>query len=216
MRSIGLIFIILLILVIGALGQTDFPKFYCQGCCSGVNVYYLKLDSAKKFEVYYLTGDKTKDVSSFGLGTFYIKNDLLTLSFENIPVDGVESRKFSASDSLIIHFYVSDNIRGDSVPLVNVKFKEGNTLFYPNATGTIRTRFAKPTSISFSCIGYRDINYSLTEPGEYEMKVRLNPEGTTYLKQGEKIELKIVKTKRLEWFESIDKKLMFTTKSCRD
>lgn len=215
MRTIGVLFIILTALVTSSLGQTDLPKYYCQGCCGGVGVYYLKLDLATKFELYYLTGDKTKDTSSFGLGTFNIKNDILTLSFENIPQDGIDLRKINSSDSLIIHFNVFDNVRGDSVPLTNVKFKSGETAFYPNSAGTIRIRFSGPEIINFSSLGFRDISYSLAEPGEYEMKVRLNPEGTTYLKQGDKKEFRIVRANEIEWFQDLgNKKLKFTTESC--
>jgi hypothetical protein len=214
MRIIALLFIVLTTLVTRSMGQTGLPKFYCQGCCGGIGVYYLKLDLATKFELYYSTGDKTKD--AFGLGTFNIKNDILSLSFENIPQDGIDLRKINSSDSLIIHFNVFDNVRADSVPSLNVKFKSRGTVFYPNPTGTIRIRFSGPEIINFSSLGFRDISYSLAEPGEYEMKVRLNPEGATYLKQGDKREFKIVRANEIEWFQDLgNKKLKFTTKSCR-
>lgn len=215
MKTIGAIFIILTTLVTSSLGQTDFPKYYCQGCCGGVGVYYLKLDLAAKFELYYLTGGKTKDHSSFGLGTFNTKDDLLTLSFEDIPRDGIDLRKINTSDSLVIHYAVFDNVRADSVPAVNVNFKSGENFFYPNSTGTIRIRFAGPDIINFSSLGFKDISYSLTEPGEYEMRVRLNPEGTTYLKHGDKMEFKIVRENEVEWLQNLgNKKLQFTAKSC--
>lgn len=215
MRGIALLFITLTNMVISSSGQTDLPKHYCQGCSGGVGVYYLKLDLGAKFEAYYLTEDNTKANSSFGLGKFNIKNDVLTLSFENVPEDGVDLKKISNSDSLIIHFNVFDNIHDDSVALTNVKFKSGETFFYTNSKGTIKMQFSGPKTIEFSSLGFRDISHSMKEPGEYEMKVRLNPEGKTYLKQGDKREFKVMKKNTVEWFQGIDdNKLKFTTIPC--
>jgi hypothetical protein len=161
-----------------------------------------------------LTIEKRSEKSSFGLGTFNINNDILTLSFENIPQEGVDSRKVKTSDSLIIHFRVFDNIRDDSVAS-NVKFKTEKKFFSHNSTGTIKRRFSGPETVNFSAMGFRDISYSLTEPGEYEMKVRLNPEGTTYFKRGDTKVFKIIRTKTMDLFKDInDKKLKFTTRSC--
>jgi hypothetical protein len=215
MRHIGLLLTILTTIVVSSLGQTRTPKYYCQGCCGGVGVYYLKLDSANKFELYYLVGEGNRDDSSFGIGTFNVKSDLLTLSFNDIPHDGVELRKTNISDSLIVHFYVFDIARSDSVALINVKLKTGKEFFYPQSTGTIKMKFRGPETINFSSIGFKDLTYSLTEPGEYEMRVKLNPEGKTYLKQGDKKEFKIITTNTTEWFQDVsDKNLKFTTKSC--
>lgn len=215
MKTIGVLFTIMTTLVTSSLGQTDLPKHYCQGCCGCITIYYLKLDVAAKFELYYSNGDKIKDDSSFGLGTFDITNDILTLSFENIPQDGIDLRKISSSDSLLIHFSVFDNVRSDNVPLFVVGFKSGGKFLYSNPGGTIGTRFNGPEIINFSSPGFRNLSYFLAELGEYEMKVRLNPEGTTYLKQGDKKEFKIIREKEIKYFQDLDnKKLKFTTKSC--
>jgi hypothetical protein len=215
MRTLALLLILLTTIVIRSFGQTDLPKYYCQGCCGGVGIYYLKLDSASKFELYYFTREKKTETSSFGLGTFNVNNDILTLSFDNIPQDGVNSTKVKGSDSLIVHFRVIDNIHDESVALTNVKFKTGEPFFFSKATGTIQIRFSGPEIVNFSSVGYRDISYSLTEPGEYEMEVRLNPQSATYLKQGDKKDFKVIRRRRIDWLEDIDdKKLKFTTRSC--
>jgi len=197
-------------------GQADVAKYYCQGCCSGVGEYYLKLDSSSEFELYYWTDNPIQDNSVFGIGTYNIKNDILTLTFESIPQDNVESRRINNSDSLIIHFHTIDNIRGDSVALTNIKLKNGKYLFYASATGTIRTKFDRYETINFSSLGFNDITFTLTEPGEYEIIASLNPECKTQLKLGDKKEFKIIRTNKLEQLEAIDdKKLKFTTKSCK-
>lgn len=214
MKRIRLLFIVMTGVVTHSFGQIDVPKYFCQGCCGGVGEYYLKLDSRNKFEVYYLIVN-TENNSVFGLGTYSIENDVLELSFENIPQDGIELRRINTSDSLIIHFYTVDNVRGDSVFMVNVKFKGGKSFFYPHTTGKIRTVFKRRQVIIFSSLGFKDIICSLAEPGEYEIRVKFNPEGKTYFKEGEKKEFRIVREKNLEWFEGIEnKKLKFTTKSC--
>lgn len=215
MRHIGLLFLFRTTIASIAWGQADLPKYYCQGCCGGVGEYYLKLDLDNKFELYYSVVDRAKENSLFGKGTFNIKNDLLTLSFENIPQARVNAIKIKLSDSLIIHFNAFDNVRNDSLALFNVEFKNGKTFFHRRASGTIKIKFEGPQTIKFSSMGFRDINYSLTEPGEYEMNIRLNPDGTTYLKQGDKKVLKLIKANSIEWFQDLsDKKLEFTTKSC--
>jgi hypothetical protein len=215
MKTTGLIFIILMTVVARSFAQTDAAKYYCQGCCGGVGEYYLKLDSENEFELYYLVGT-LQDNSVFGFGTYNIKDDVLTLTFENISQDGVESKKINDSDSLIIHFYAKDNVRGDSVALMNVKLRNGRSFLYPSALGTIRSKFENTETINFSAMGFNDITYSLRDPGEYELIIRLNPEGKTQLKRGHEKKFKIIKKDEVDWFEGIDdKNLKFTTKSCR-
>jgi hypothetical protein len=180
-------FVLMISVVTHLRGQTDATKHFCQGCCGGVGIYYLKLDSKNGFELYYVVGNTRQDNSVFGFGTYSINDNILTLTSENIPQDGVESIKIKDSkDSLIVHFYIVDNVRGDSVSLINVKLKSGLSLFYASPRGTIKTKFRRTEIIGFSSLGFNEVTCSYAGPGEYKILVRLNPEGKTKLKQGDK------------------------------
>jgi hypothetical protein len=219
MKIVGLLLAFFNLSAIISFGQTAAAKYYCQDCCSGVNVYYLKLSPDSKFELYYYTKnrkrDRRREDSTFGFGEFDDKNDVLTLSFKNVPAEKIEAKKTKTSDSLIVHFYVFDNIREDSMALVNVKLPSGKELFYTDPTGTIKTSFNGPAVINFSSIAFKDLNYTFTEPGEYEIRVGLNPEGTWYLKKGDRKEFRRMRSGSEEWFEyTVNENLKFTTRSC--
>jgi hypothetical protein len=214
MKKDWLLIISLALVVTGSFAQANVAKYYCQGCCGGVGEHYLKLDSVNKFELYYLVENTLHGNSAFGIGTYIIKGEVLILTFEDIPPAVVESKKIHERDSLLIRFYSMDNVRGDSVMLMNAKLKNGRSFFYTYASGKIRSRFVNNEIVNFSSIGFSSISYSLTEPGEYRLIVRLNPEGIP-LTRGNVMKLKIIKRDKVERLEGIDdKNLVFTTKSC--
>jgi hypothetical protein len=205
------------LLGIDTFGQSNASKFFCQGCCGGVSVYYLKLYSNKKFELYYSKQSNEGLSSTFGFGEFELKNDVYTLSFDNIPEERIELKKVNETDSLIVHFNMFDNIRGESLFLVNIKLENGKKeLFYTNSTGTIKARFTEPIIVSFSSLSFKGVNYTFSESGEYVIRIGLNPEGDAYLNQDDMKEFKIVRTKAEEWLQEVgDGNLKFTTKSCK-
>jgi hypothetical protein len=198
-------------------GQDNKPTYYCQTCCGGVNIYYLKLDNDGKFECYYQAKQVKNLVSFFGIGKFDETNEDLTLSFEDIPADGIDVEKVGESTLVIIYFRIQDNLHGDSL-MTNIGFSRSSSksFFCNKQECIINTRFIPNEKITFSAIGFKSLIYTLTKPGEYRMRVRLNPEGDVYFKKGELKQLRKHKTNYgLELVDGNNRKINFTNKSCR-
>ncbi len=201
----------------GLFGQDDKPTYYCQSCCSGVNEYYLMFTNDGKFECYYLTKQAKKTVSFFGMGKFAEANENVTLTFDEIPPDGIDVEKIGDNNLVIINFRIERNVQRDSLS-ANVDFARAvNKSFFCNRQECmIKTRFIPNEKITFSSIGFKSLTYTLPKPGEYRLRVRLNPEGDVYFKKGEQKLLQKRNSKYGPEFEdSENRKICFTNKSCR-
>lgn len=216
MKIPGILIIAAMTLQLNAWGQKVVSKYYCQGCCSGANEFYLKLDSDNRFEVYYFLDARNIEKTAFGIGTYKVSNDIMLLTFETILPPRIEVEKLNSSDSLIIDFSVFDNIKGDSLPAVTVYLRNRNSeLFYITSTGTVKAKFVNAETVSFFSMGFEKASYTIKEPGKYRMRAMLNPEGKVKFNQGEEKRYKIVKTKESEQFIDLDeRKIRFTTISC--
>jgi hypothetical protein len=163
---------------------------------------------------HYFAGEK----SAYGIGRYLLKSGTLTLEYDDVPKSSVVVEKLRPSDSLTVHFTITDPVTDDTLFLSTISSlnKRFNPISYAGKDngGTVRVPFKGTERIRISDEYHRHFDYEFTEPGEYHLHVKLEPTADKVYQKGQKQTFQIYRERKGAKTIKNDQ-LTFTTKGCR-